>query len=206
MATKPTAFRIDLQRALINDLHAYLKSKGKETIVWEGPPLGEGDNKVNTEVIHLNWRTIDFPADQMLAAGYRVVNAAWDPLYIVDHYPRNNFTMASPQYIYETLRLTKFQHFNPGMPTFAKPVESQRSDRLIGFCMPWWEGRDENYAADVLSSRDPDGRDRMEPRSIAGLPGVRSEIRGYGSRPPASVLSRGDCLRRIGSPGRRSLP
>jgi hexosaminidase len=76
---------VDLQRALINDLHAHLKAKGKETIVWEGPPLGEGDNKVNTEVIHLNWRTINFPADKMLAAGYRVVNAAWDPLYIVDH-------------------------------------------------------------------------------------------------------------------------
>ncbi len=140
------AFPHELQRALINDLHAHLKAKGKEAIVWEGPPLGKGDNKVDTEVIQLNWRTIDFPADKMLSEGYRVVNAAWDPLYIVDHYPRNNFTMASPLYIYETLQLTKFQHFNPGMPTFAKPVESERSDRLIGFCMPWWEGRDENYA------------------------------------------------------------
>jgi hexosaminidase len=136
----------ELQRALINDLHAYLKSKGKQTVVWEGPSLGEGDNKVNTDVIHLNWETIYFPADRMLAAGYRVVNATWDPLYIVDHYPRNNFTMASPQHIYETLRLTKFQHFHPGMPAFAKPVLTERSDRLIGFCMPWWEGRDENLA------------------------------------------------------------
>jgi hexosaminidase len=137
----------ELQRSLINDLHAYLKSKGKQTVVWEGPSLGEGDNKVNTDVIHLNWETIYFPAERMLAAGYRVVNATWDPLYIVDHYPRNNFTMASPQRIYETLRLTKFQHFNPGMPAFAKPLVTERSDRLIGFCMPWWEGRDENYAA-----------------------------------------------------------
>jgi len=137
---------VDLQRALINDLHAYLKSKGRKTIVWEGPSLGKGDNKVNTEVIHLNWRTVNFPADRMLSEGYRVVNAAWDPLYIVDHYPRNNFTMASPQYIYETLQLTKFQHFDPRFPTFAKPHKSKRSDRLIGFCMPWWEGREENYA------------------------------------------------------------
>jgi len=137
---------VELQRALINDLHAHLKAKGKQTVVWEGPPLGEGDNKVNTEVIHLNWRTINFPADKMLAAGYRVVNASWAPLYIVDHYPRTNLTVASPQYVFETLRLTKFQHFNPGMPTFARPVVTERSDQLIGFCMPWWEGRDENYA------------------------------------------------------------
>ena len=137
----------ELQRALINDLHAYLESKGRQTIVWEGPPRGKGDNKVNTEVIHLAWRTVNFPAGKMLSEGYRVVNAAWDPLYIVDHYPRKNFTMASPQHIYETLRLTKFQHFNPGFPTFARPVQCERTDRLIGFCMPWWEGRDHNFAA-----------------------------------------------------------
>ena len=137
---------VALQRALINDLHAYVKLKGRKTLVWEGPPLGKGDNKVDTDVIHLNWRIINFPPNRMLSEGYRVVNAAWDPLYIVDHYPRTNFTMASPRHIYETLRLTKFQHFNPGMPTFAKPVKAERTDRLIGFCMPWWEGRDENYA------------------------------------------------------------
>ncbi len=135
----------DLQRDLINDLHAHLKAKGKKTIVWEGPALGRGDNKVNEEVIHINWRTINFPADQMLAAGYPVVNAAWDPLYVVDHYPRNNFTMASPQRVYERTELTRFAHFNPDIRTFAEPIVVEPNAKLIGFCMPWWEGRDENY-------------------------------------------------------------
>lgn len=135
----------ELQRDLINDLHAHLKQRGKKTIVWEGPGLGRGTNKVSTEVIHINWRTINFPADQMLAAGYPVINASWDPLYIVDHYPRNNFTMAAPQHIYETLDLRRFKHFNPGIPTFHKPVVVEPNDRLLGFCMPWWEGREINY-------------------------------------------------------------
>jgi hexosaminidase len=134
-----------LQRKLINQLHAYLKSKGRQTLVWEGPKAGEGDNKVNTEVIHLNWRTINYPADKMLKDGYRVVNAAWDPLYIVDHYPRTNFTMTSPQHIYETMSLTRFKHVNPGIPTFAEPIVVEPNTRLIGFCMPWWEGREKNY-------------------------------------------------------------
>ncbi|QEG22160.1 family 20 glycosylhydrolase [Mariniblastus fucicola] len=137
------------QRDLINMLHAYLKSKGRETIVWEGPRPGEGENKVNTEVIHINWRTINYPANEMLDDGYRVVNAGWDPLYLVDHYPRTNFTMTSAQHIYETLKLTRFKHVNPGIPTFAKPIEVEPSDRLIGFCMPWWEGREENYFPQV---------------------------------------------------------
>lgn len=140
----------ELQRDLINKLQAYLKSKGRQTIVWEGPRAGSGNNKVDTEVIHINWRTINYPADQMLKDGYRVVNAAWDPLYIVDHYPRTNFTMTSPQHIYENLSLTTFKHVNPGIGTFAKPVEVEPSENLIGFCMPWWEGREENFFPQIV--------------------------------------------------------
>jgi hexosaminidase len=140
----------ELQRDLINKLHAYLKSKGKQTIVWEGTRPGEGDNRVNKEVIHINWRTINYPADQMLNNGHRVINAAWDPLYIVDHYPRTNFTMTSPQHIFENLKLTRFKHVNPGIPTFAKPIEVDPTDQLIGYCMCWWEGREENFASQVF--------------------------------------------------------
>lgn len=135
----------ELQRDLINELHVYLKRRGKKTLVWEGPRLGEGDNKVNEEVIHINWRTVNFPADQMLKAGYPVVNAAWDPLYLVDHYPRNNFTMASPEHIYRTLDIRRFSHFNPGIQTFANPIQTETAEGIIGFCMPWWEGREVNY-------------------------------------------------------------
>lgn len=133
------------QRALVNTLHAYLKAQGKKTVVWEGPRLGAGSNKIHEDVIHINWRTINFPADKMIAAGYPVVNAAWDPLYVVDHYPRNNFTMASPQHIYEKLDLFRFGHFNPGISTFAEPIQVPKTDQVIGFCMPWWEGREANY-------------------------------------------------------------
>jgi hexosaminidase len=134
-----------LQRDLINKLHAYLKSKGKETLVWEGPRAGTGDNRVHPEVIHLNWRTINYPADEMVRNGHRVINAAWDPLYLVDHYPRTNFTMTSPQHIYETMSLTRFKHVNPDIRTYADPIEVEPTEKLIGFCMPWWEGREENY-------------------------------------------------------------
>lgn len=140
----------DLQRDLINKLHAYLKSKGRKTLVWEGPSSGKGNNKVNEEVIHLNWRTIAYRPDQMLADGYPVVNAAWDPLYLVDHYPRINFTMCSPQHIYETMSLTRFKHVNPGISTYKNPIFVQPSEKLLGFCMPWWEGRESNYFAQAF--------------------------------------------------------
>ncbi|WDQ14782.1 family 20 glycosylhydrolase [Rhodopirellula sp. P2] len=140
----------NLQRDLINKLQAYLKSKGTETLVWEGPRAGTGDNRVHPEVIHLNWRTINYPADEMVQNGHRVVNAAWDPLYLVDHYPRTNFTMTSPQHIYETLSLTRFKHVNPEIRTYANPIEVEPTDKLIGFCMPWWEGREENFSSQAF--------------------------------------------------------
>lgn len=135
----------DLQRDLINDLHRHLQSRGQQTVVWEGPGLGKDDNKVHEDVIHINWRTINFPADEMLAAGYRVVNAAWDPLYLVDHYPRNNFTMASPEHIFRSLSLNNFKHFNPDIRTFSEPIIVTPKSKVMGFCMPWWEGREVNY-------------------------------------------------------------
>lgn len=143
------------QRDLINLLNKHIKSHGKQTIVWEGPGLGVGDNKVATDVLHVNWRTINFPADEMLAAGYPVVNAAWDPLYIVDHYPRNNFTMAAPRRIYDHLKLRRFAHYNPGIATFAEPIETQPQGQVIGFCMPWWEGREEFFATLCLPRIGP---------------------------------------------------
>lgn len=176
----------DLQRDFINDLHRFLKSRNKQTIVWEGPRLGEGANKVDTDVIQVNWETTNFPADQMLEAGYRVVNAAWDPLYIVDHYPRNNFTMVAPQRVYEELDLRKFRAVNPRMATYLDSAKTRDSDRLIGFCMPWWEGREANFyklvpprvipMAEVAWSY-PDNRDYNEFQSrVDATEAVRAKL------------------------------
>ena len=133
----------ELQRDLVNHLHRFVKTLGKRSLVWEGPRLGEGDNKVDEDVVHLNWRTINFPAGEMLAAGYKVVNAAWDPLYVVDHYPRTMFTAVDVKRCFEWDRRV-FAHVNPGIPTFARPHRVETTDGILGFCMPWWEGREEN--------------------------------------------------------------
>jgi len=132
-----------LQRDLINHLNRFVKKLRKRTIVWEGPGLGQGGNKVDEDVIHVNWRTINFPARDMLKAGYEVVNASWDPLYVVDHYPRTMFTAVEVKRCYEWDRRV-FAHVNPGIPTFAKPHRVESGKGILGFCMPWWEGREEN--------------------------------------------------------------
>lgn len=136
----------DAQHDFLNRLNRFVKSTGRRMVVWEGPSLGEGEHKVDTDVLHMNWETVLFPAQQMLDAGYEVVNAAWDPLYVVDHYPRTMFTAVALERCYGW-DPRRFGQVNDGMPTFAKPHVTETADGILGYCMPWWEGREENVLA-----------------------------------------------------------
>lgn len=133
----------EVQRAFINRVNAAVKKRGRRLIVWEGPKEGTGESKVDTDVLQMNWRTIDFPAQRMLDAGYKVVNAAWDPMYIVDHYPRTMFTAVDLQRCYEWDR-RRFAHINHEMVTYGEGQIVDRDEGIVGFCMPWWEGREQN--------------------------------------------------------------
>ncbi|GAB4137787.1 MAG: hypothetical protein Fur0037_03100 [Planctomycetota bacterium] len=135
-----------MQRNLINHLDRFLRARGRTTVVWEGPRLGSGANKVHEDVLHLCWRSLDFPAQEMLDAGYRIVNAAWDPLYVVDHYPRTMFTAVDLRRCYDW-DPRRFAHVDPGLPTFAHPHRTRTEEGILGFCMCWWEGRQENLLA-----------------------------------------------------------
>ncbi len=134
------------QREFINRLNAFIKSRGRRTVVWEGPRNGAGEDRVDLDVLHINWRTINFPAQDMLDAGYEIVNAAWHPMYIVDHYPRTMFTAVDVRECFEW-DPQRFKHIWQGIPTFANPHRTKSAKGILGFCMPWWEGREENLMA-----------------------------------------------------------
>ena len=131
------------QRDLVNDLNAYLRARGRTTLVWEGPPPGEGDGAVDADVVHMCWNSRSFPAQAMLEAGHPVINAAWDPLYIVDHYPRTMFTAVDLERCYG-FDPRRWSHVDPGFPNFEAPDRTSTADGILGFCMPYWEGREEN--------------------------------------------------------------
>ncbi len=139
------AYGVDhqVQRDFINHINRFVKSKGKQLIVWEGPPAGKGEGRVVKDVIHMAWRSLEFPAQQMLEQGHQVINASWDPLYIVDHYPRTMFTAVDLERCYRW-NPRKFQHINPSFQTFGKPHLTKEVKGILGFCLPWWEGRQEN--------------------------------------------------------------
>ncbi len=131
------------QRAFINRINAFVKSLGRTTLVWEGPGLGQGDNKVAEDVVHVAWEGIYFAMPGLVDAGYQVVNASWDPFYVVDHYPRNNFTGVPVDQLY-AVDLRRLKNVHPGLPSFHEPQRLEDTSRVLGFCMPWWEGREHN--------------------------------------------------------------
>ena len=137
---------VEAQRAFLNRLNAVVREQGKTTLVWEGPPRGAGENKVDESVVHVNWNTVNFRAQGMLDAGYRVVNAAWDPFYVVDHYPRTMFTAVALDRLYGW-DPQRFGHVDHGFPTFEQPHVTDTAEGILGFLMPWWEGREENVLA-----------------------------------------------------------
>ncbi|MEJ6561001.1 MAG: family 20 glycosylhydrolase [Akkermansiaceae bacterium] len=133
----------DAQRDFINRINTFVKSQKRQLIVWEGPHLGKGDNRVATDVIHMIWRNTEVPAQAAIDAGYQVINASWDPLYIVDHYPKTMFTAVDVKRCYQ-FDLKRWAHINHGFGTFENPHFTKSEEGLIGYCMPWWEGREEN--------------------------------------------------------------
>lgn len=134
------------QRKFINRLNQFIKKLGRRTVVWEGPAAGnleKGQTKVETDVIHMAWESKYYPMTDMVKAGYQIVNASWDPFYIVDHYPRNNFTGVPIDACYHA-DLRRMKNVDPGIKSFAQPQWAETTDSILGFCMPWWEGREQN--------------------------------------------------------------
>ena len=155
----------EAQRDFINRINAFVRGTGRRTVVWEGPSVGEGAGKVSEDVIQMAWEGRYVPLPELVAAGYQVVNAAWDPFYVVDHYPRNNFTGVPVDEIYG-VDLRRLKNVDPGLPSFHAPQLLEDTERVLGFCMPYWEGREQNllplcverYAAAATRAWDYDSR------------------------------------------------
>lgn len=136
----------EAQRKFINRINAYVRSQGRTTVVWEGPKPGnkaKGETVVDTNIIQMNWRSNEYTPADMIRDGYTIINATWDPLYLVDHYPRNMFTAVSSERFYN-FDIKFFKHVNPNFPTYKSPRTIDSTKGLIGYLLPCWENREQN--------------------------------------------------------------
>jgi hexosaminidase len=122
---------------------------GKTPIVWEGFGPGDGaKQKLPKSTIVMAWEGDYYPAKQLVADGFRVVNAGWDPHYVVNHFPYDSFTLVPLPRLYSH-DPGEFGVVNwPGGKSRAVKLDG----KLEGSMMCWWEGH-EWHAQRILPPR-----------------------------------------------------
>ncbi len=124
---------------------------GKTPIIWEGFHASEfAKENIPKEAIIVAWEGPYYPANKLIPDGYKVINAGWDPNYVVNHYPYDSFTLAPLERLYNRSQ----QKFGVVEWTFfqEREFEFPPSKNLLGSLMCWWEGHEWN-AQKYLSPR-----------------------------------------------------
>lgn len=115
----------------------------KTPLVWRGFQVGEeARRRLPRELVVVLWDGPPGDSDQLFATGFDVINAAWDPFYIVNHFPYDIDTLVPLQHLYGATR-TRFRLVDPkGYAHSAMEVPSP--ERVRGTMLCWWEGREWN--------------------------------------------------------------
>lgn len=111
----------------------YVFTLGKTPMVWEGfPPAGK--EKINKDTIIIAWDNSFFAADELLEAGFKIINSSWKPLYIVDHliYRWGAIDILNwDMYMWTSHARQRECHLNP--------IRVAPTDRVLGAMLCEWE-------------------------------------------------------------------
>ena len=133
--------------------HEIVRRHGKETLVWEcfRP---DGEVEVPRDIVVMCWETKSHRPDDLLAAGYRVVNTSWQPLYVVGGGRRKGDGLIrswTPREIHGWDK-HRWEHFESDAPSFGG-LDVAADAAVLGAQMCVWE----QVAASVV----PDLRERL---------------------------------------------
>lgn len=124
----------------------HILKRGRTPLVWEGFGRSEfAKKRISKKVVVISWSMDFYRPDHLLADGFKVINACWDPCYVVGHYPWDAFTLTP---------LPKLFAINPRrfgrMSNESRTLDSKRG--ISGSMLCWWEGKEED-ALRVLPER-----------------------------------------------------
>ncbi len=112
----------------------------KKPIVWEGFAASDfAKKRIPKETVVVAWEGTYYPADKLIADGYQVVNAGWDPYYVVNHFPYDSFTLVPLERLFRSY----YHHFGIVSGLMA-PVRLSHGPLLKGAMLCWWEGHEWN--------------------------------------------------------------
>jgi hexosaminidase len=125
----------------VGELADHVLKLGKTPIVWEGFHAGEfTKSRIPKETLVVAWEGPYYPAKQLVPDGFRVVNAGWDPHYVVNHYPYDVNTLVPLERLLgwtpQRFGIVNWGSLEEAGFRFQGPVQ--------GSLMCWWEGHEWN--------------------------------------------------------------
>lgn len=137
----------DLFRHFLSRMHGIVARHGKRAMVWEGFRPG-GEVSLPRDLIVVAWDTGWYRPDELIEAGHPVVNASWQPLYVVGpHGPLGESKMWSPEQIWGW-HPQRWEHYESDRPS-SDGLEIPRTAGLLGAQICSWEQRDSETVPDL---------------------------------------------------------
>lgn len=123
----------ELYSEFIARITQHVLDMGRTPIVWEGFPK-VGAERVPRETIVIAWESHYHLVTDLLSEGFRVINASWQPLYIVD----NLDLKWGPKEIMEW-NVYNWQHWWPESAAYENPIQVAPTDQVLGAQICIWE-------------------------------------------------------------------
>jgi hexosaminidase len=125
----------DLYLNYIVEMHKFIRSKGKQTCLWEGFDRDGSDAvKIPKDVLVFEFETLYQRPDSLVKNGYNLVNTSWLPLYLTQT------KRWSPEEIYHWNYYT-WKNWWEKAPATKTPIiiDEQKRSHILGAQMCAWE-------------------------------------------------------------------
>jgi hexosaminidase len=126
----------DLYLAYINEMHDYIRSRNRQTCLWEGFDRdGSAKVKIPKDVLVFEFETMYQRPDSLVSRGYNIINTSWLPIYITQG------MRWTPKEIYDDWNYYTWKHWWDKAPASKAPIviDEQYRKQIKGVQMCAWE-------------------------------------------------------------------
>lgn len=117
----------------MNEMANAVKTNGRQPVIWEGVRK-EANDLLAKDIIVMSWENYYQTTPDLLEAGFKVINCAWTPLYVV--VPGQKW---STQTIFNW-SIYKWGAVHPDSPYLNTGLEIEPTDAVLGAQMSAWSG------------------------------------------------------------------
>lgn len=137
----------DLYSEFVGRVAQMVLDLGRTPIVWEGFPK-QGAWRVPKETVVIAWESHYHLAQDLLDAGFKIINGSWKPLYIVPSYKHGRW--ATEEIL--AWNVYNWQHWWVNSEATLNPIHVAPTDQLLGAQLSSWECSYEQEISRVMEN------------------------------------------------------